>query len=112
MRFSVLLAKLLVHCVLACTGPVAVRVAVNPLEQTWMADRISSPVIIEPLRGFTRACQSPISKGFLFSGLLSVAPYCAPGGIRVVSMSPSNPPSSKGSLRQAAGAAAPVEGHP
>jgi hypothetical protein len=26
--------------------------------------------------------------GFLFSGLLRVAPYCVPGGIRVVSMSP------------------------
>jgi hypothetical protein len=26
-------------------------------------------------------------KGFLFSGLLRVAPYCVPGGIRVVSIS-------------------------
>jgi hypothetical protein len=29
MGFSALLARLLVHCVLACTGPVAVRVAVS-----------------------------------------------------------------------------------
>ena len=30
-------------------------------------------------------------QGFLFSGLLSVAPYCVPGGIRLVSIQPLHP---------------------
>ena len=30
--------------------------------------------------------------GFLCSGLLRVAPYCVPGGVRVVSILPSYPP--------------------
>src|SRR5215218_4901125 len=32
-------------------------------------------------------------EGFLFPGLLRVAPYCVPGGLRLVSISPSYPPS-------------------
>ena len=66
-RFWVLLARLLVHCVLSCTSPVAVPVAVNTFKQTT------------------------ISKGFLFSGLLCVTPYCVPGGVRVVPISLSYP---------------------
>jgi hypothetical protein len=38
MGFSALLAKEFVHGVLACTSPVAVRVAVNPLAKTLIAD--------------------------------------------------------------------------
>src|SRR5215207_11644788 len=30
-------------------------------------------------------------EGFPFPALLSVAPYCAPGGVRVVSISPTRP---------------------
>src|SRR5215212_5636095 len=63
MGFSALPARLLVHGVLAYTSPVAV----NTFEQT------------------------PISNGFLISGLLCVAPYCVPSGVRVVSTSPSYP---------------------
>jgi hypothetical protein len=36
---------------------------------------------------------------FLFSGLLRVAPYCVPGGIRVVSILPSYMASTKGFVR-------------
>src|SRR5215212_7195966 len=35
---------------------------------------------------------------FLFPGLPCVTPYCVLGGVRVVSISPSYPPSTKGSL--------------
>ena len=42
-------------------------------------------VIGQVLQGFARGCKSPISKGFSFSTLLSVAPYSVPGGIRLVS---------------------------
>jgi hypothetical protein len=40
---------------------------------------------MQGLQGFARDCKSRIPKPFLFSGLLGVAPYCVPGGIRVVS---------------------------
>jgi len=39
------------------------------VERTRTADLISSPVIIEALRGFTRACQSPYLRGIS-------APHC------------------------------------
>jgi hypothetical protein len=42
-------------------------------------------VIHQPLQGVAGACKSRIFRGLLCSGLLSVAPYCAPGGVRVVS---------------------------
>src|SRR5215217_2970115 len=48
-------------------------------------------VISHALRAFADACKFCMSKGFLCSGLQCVAPYCAPGGIRVVSMSPLHP---------------------
>ncbi len=64
---------------------VAVRVAVNPFEQTPMADLISLRVTNRVLQGFARAYKSPYLSGLLFSGLLRVAPYCVPGGVRVVS---------------------------
>ena len=40
MRFSVLLARLFVHCVLACTSPVAVRVAVHAWSSILAEDGI------------------------------------------------------------------------
>ena len=51
------------------------------------ADLISLRVINRALLGFARACEcrKPISKGFRFLGLHRVAPYCAPGSVRVVS---------------------------
>ena len=36
-------------------------------------------------KGVAQGYKYRISKGFLFSDLLGIAPYCAPGGIRVVS---------------------------
>src|SRR5215208_8415508 len=39
-------------------------------------------------RGMQGVAEPPYLGGFLFSGLLSVAPYCVPGGIRVVSTAP------------------------
>src|SRR5215208_6485996 len=36
-------------------------------------------------RGLLRVANPPYLSGFFFSGLLCVAPYCASGGIRVVS---------------------------
>jgi hypothetical protein len=45
-------------------------------------------VITQALQGCAGACKFRISKRFFFSGLLGVAPYCVPGGIRVVSISP------------------------
>src|SRR5215203_321590 len=50
-------------------------------------------------RGLQRFANTAYLEGFPFPGLLSVAPYRAPGGIRVVSMSPSYRPSTKSSLR-------------
>jgi hypothetical protein len=52
---------------------------------------------LEPLTCSLRVCGHVLQgiaiaaylKGFPFSGLLSVAPYCVPGGIRVVSISSS-----------------------
>jgi hypothetical protein len=37
-------------------------------------------------RGLPRVTNLPYLKGFLFSGLLRVAPYCVPGSVRVVSI--------------------------
>ena len=45
-----------VHCVPVRTSPVAVRVAVNPLAKTLIADLISSRVIIHVLQ---RSCLRP-----------------------------------------------------
>src|SRR5215211_4893959 len=42
-------------------------------------------------RGLPGVANPAFLGGFLFSGLLRVAPYCAPGGIRVVSISPPRP---------------------
>ena len=42
-------------------------------------------VIIRRCRGLHEVANPAYSKRFPFSGLLSVAPYCVPGGIRVVS---------------------------
>jgi hypothetical protein len=36
-------------------------------------------------RGLHSHVDLPYSSGFLFSGLPCVAPYCVPGGVRVVS---------------------------
>jgi hypothetical protein len=54
-------------------------------ERTRTADLISLRVIIQALQGFAQGCKSPNLKGFLVSALPCVAPYCAPGGVRVVS---------------------------
>jgi hypothetical protein len=43
-------------------------------------------------RGLLRLANPAYLKGFLFPGLLRVAPYCVPSGIRMVSISPSYPP--------------------
>src|SRR5918992_3203720 len=45
-------------------------------------------VIGHVLQGRAGDCKCRIFKRFPFSGLLRVAPYCAPGGIRVVSTQP------------------------
>ena len=50
-------------------------------------------VIGHVLQGFAWGCKSPFLGGFFCTGLLSVAPYCAPGGIRVVSIPGSYSPS-------------------
>ena len=50
-------------------------------------------------RGMQRLANDAYLSGFLCSALLRVAPYCVPGGIRVVSILSSYPRSSKGSLR-------------
>src|SRR5215208_6536243 len=42
-------------------------------------------VITHALQGLHRFANPAYLGGFLFSGLLRVAPYCAPGGIRLVS---------------------------
>jgi hypothetical protein len=40
-------------------------------------------------RGLHELANAPYLSRFLFSGLPCVAPYCAPGGVRVVSKLPS-----------------------
>src|SRR5215211_7103737 len=60
-------------------------------ERTRTAFLLQLRVIIHALRAFADACKFCMSKDFLCSGLQCVAPYCAPGGIRVVSMSPLHP---------------------
>ena len=57
-------------------------------ERTRTADLPSLRVINRALQGFARACKTPISKGFSFSGLPCVAPYCVRDGVRVVSNGP------------------------
>jgi hypothetical protein len=42
-------------------------------------------VISQALLGRADGCKSRITKGFHFSALLRVAPYCVPGIVRVVS---------------------------
>jgi hypothetical protein len=42
----------------------------------------------QALQGFAELANAAYLSRFLFSGLLRVAPYCAPGGIRVVSNDP------------------------
>ena len=37
------------------------------------------------MQRFAKGCESLILSRFLFYALLCVAPYCAPGGVRVVS---------------------------
>ena len=62
MGLSALLAELLVHCIPACTSPVAVRVAVNPSEQTPIADLL----ITSDNRGdagVCTGCKSPYLTG-------------------------------------------------
>src|SRR5215218_8635655 len=54
-------------------------------ERTRTTDLISLRVITQALQGCAGGCKSRISKGVPFSALLRVAPYCVPGGIRVVS---------------------------
>src|ERR687890_2854823 len=49
--------------------------------------------------GVQRLANPPYLGGFLRSALLRVAPYCVPGGIRVVSILPSYMASTKGFLR-------------
>jgi hypothetical protein len=46
--------------------------------------------------GLRRVANAAYLEGFLFSGLLHVAPYCAPGGVRVVSSVVSTPWISRG----------------
>jgi hypothetical protein len=87
MGFLARLANLLVHCVLACTSPVAVRVAVNLLEQALMAN-----LITRDNRGVAAVCTGLASLGYLgrfpFSALPCVATYCVRSGVRVVSKWP------------------------
>src|SRR5215217_5665177 len=52
-------------------------------------------------RGVQRLANPAYLSGFLFSWLQRVAPYCVPGGVKVVSISHRCPPSSKGYFRQA-----------
>ena len=52
-------------------------------------------VITQALQGFAEDCKSRIFKRFPFPGLLRVAPYCVPGGVRVVSIFPSYLPNSR-----------------
>jgi hypothetical protein len=55
-------------------------------ERTRTADLISLRVITQALQGVA----NPVYvRRFLFSRLLSVAPYCVPSGIRVVSIASS-----------------------
>ena len=54
-------------------------------ERTRTADLVSLRVICQPLQGFALVAKPPFLGGFLFPDLQSVAPYCVPGGIRVVS---------------------------
>jgi hypothetical protein len=42
-------------------------------------------VITQALQGPAQGCKCPYLGGFLCSWLRCVAPYCAPGGVRVVS---------------------------
>jgi hypothetical protein len=61
-------------------------------------DECSLRVINQVLQGLTRVCKYPISKRF---SLLRLAVRCTvlrSGGVRVVSISSSHPPSPKGSL--------------
>ena len=54
-------------------------------ERTRTAYPCSLRVITQALQGVQRLANPAYLGGFLCSGFLRVAPYCAPGGIRVVS---------------------------
>jgi hypothetical protein len=54
-------------------------------ERTRTADLISLRVISRVLQGLHRLANPTYLGGFFFSALPSVAPYCVPGGVRVVS---------------------------
>jgi hypothetical protein len=54
-------------------------------ERTRTADLVSLRVIHRALQGCAGVAIPPYLNGFLFSWLLRVAPYCTPGGIRLVS---------------------------
>jgi hypothetical protein len=50
-----------------------------------LENRLPEGSSYEALQGFAWACTPPISTKFPFSGLPRVAPYCARGGVKVVS---------------------------
>jgi hypothetical protein len=79
-----------VYCVPVRISPVALRVGVNPLEQTRMVFLI--PGDNPGVAGVRTGLASPrYLSGFLFSALHGVAPYCVPGGVKVESISPCCP---------------------
>jgi hypothetical protein len=89
-----MLPLLLPYCCQAPTetsGPFLWRISCSSMgtrradERPRTADPISLRVIHHALQ---RVANAAYLGGFLCSGLQSVAPYYAPGGIRVVSMSP------------------------
>ena len=55
-------------------------------ERTRTADLVSLRVITQALQGCAEACKCRISKRLSLLRLPHVAPYCVPGGIRVVSI--------------------------
>jgi hypothetical protein len=65
-------------------------------ERTRTAYPCSLRVITHALQGVANAAYL---EELLFPALLSVAPYCAPGGIRLVSSTLSHRPSTKESFR-------------
>ena len=60
-------------------------------ERTRTADLPQLRAINRVLQGLARVCRSLYPSGFLFLRLPCVAPYCARGGVGVVSTSPSYP---------------------
>jgi hypothetical protein len=72
MGFSALLAKEFVHCVLACTSPVAVRLQYIHSSTLGLLAR-SLRVIGQALQGCAQGCKTRIPKGVCF---LCLAPCC------------------------------------